>query len=82
MFVEDSLLILPLRKAKGLLDEIVSRGRGGPPGPFHDSTNGQNGSVQELMIPAGKAGLVIGKGGETIKQLQVRHRTAPQNKYS
>jgi ribosomal protein S3 len=23
------------------------------------------------MIPAGKAGLVIGKGGETIKQLQV-----------
>lgn len=24
-----------------------------------------------MMIPAGKAGLVIGKGGETIKQLQV-----------
>lgn len=24
------------------------------------------------MIPAGKAGLVIGKGGETIKQLQER----------
>ncbi|XP_034766218.2 far upstream element-binding protein 2-like isoform X4 [Acipenser ruthenus] len=61
-----------IQKAKGLLDEIVSRGRGGPPGPFHDSTNGQNGSVQELMIPAGKAGLVIGKGGETIKQLQER----------
>ncbi|NXB78315.1 FUBP2 protein, partial [Donacobius atricapilla] len=34
--------------------------------------NGQNGTVQELMIPAGKAGLVIGKGGETIKQLQER----------
>lgn len=25
-----------------------------------------------MMIPAGKAGLVIGKGGETIKQLQVQ----------
>jgi ribosomal protein S3 len=24
-----------------------------------------------MMIPAGKAGLIIGKGGETIKQLQV-----------
>lgn len=56
-----------------MLDDIVSRGRGGPPGQFHDNSNGgQNGTVQEIMIPAGKAGLVIGKGGETIKQLQVR----------
>lgn len=56
-----------------MLDDIVSRGRGGPPGQFHDNANGgQNGTVQEIMIPAGKAGLVIGKGGETIKQLQVR----------
>ncbi|NWH90105.1 FUBP2 protein, partial [Aegithalos caudatus] len=61
-----------VQKAKALLDDIVSRGRGGPPGPFPDATNGQNGTVQELMIPAGKAGLVIGKGGETIKQLQER----------
>ncbi|NWT78138.1 FUBP2 protein, partial [Lanius ludovicianus] len=61
-----------LLMAKALLDDIVSRGRGGPPGPFPDATNGQNGTVQELMIPAGKAGLVIGKGGETIKQLQER----------
>ncbi len=55
-----------------LLDEIVSRGRGTPPSSYHESTNGQNGAVHEMMIPAGKAGLVIGKGGETIKQLQVR----------
>uniref|UniRef100_A0A8C0L4X8 Far upstream element-binding protein 2 n=1 Tax=Canis lupus dingo TaxID=286419 RepID=A0A8C0L4X8_CANLU len=67
-------LTLPLpRKAKMMLDDIVSRGRGGPPGQFHDNANGgQNGTVQEIMIPAGKAGLVIGKGGETIKQLQER----------
>lgn len=59
-----------------MLDDIVSRGRGGPPGQFHDNANGgQNGTVQEIMIPAGKAGLVIGKGGETIKQLQVRGST-------
>uniref|UniRef100_K7FML8 Far upstream element-binding protein 2 n=1 Tax=Pelodiscus sinensis TaxID=13735 RepID=K7FML8_PELSI len=61
-----------VQKAKMLLDDIVSRGRGGPPGQFHDNANGQNGTVQEIMIPAGKAGLVIGKGGETIKQLQER----------
>lgn len=66
------LILSPLcRKAKMMLDDIVSRGRGGPPGQFHDNANGQNGTVQEIMIPAGKAGLVIGKGGETIKQLQV-----------
>ena len=52
------------RRAKALIDDIVSRG--------HESSNGQSGSMQEMIIPAGKAGLIIGKGGETIKQLQVR----------
>uniref|UniRef100_A0A8D3AL24 K Homology domain-containing protein n=1 Tax=Scophthalmus maximus TaxID=52904 RepID=A0A8D3AL24_SCOMX len=61
-----------VQNAKRLLDDIVSRGRGTPPSSYHESTNGQNGSVHEMMIPAGKAGLVIGKGGETIKQLQER----------
>ncbi|KAA0721845.1 Far upstream element-binding protein 2 [Triplophysa tibetana] len=59
-----------IQKAKMLLDDIVSRGRGTPPS-FHESTNG-NGHMQEMVIPAGKAGLIIGKGGETIKQLQER----------
>uniref|UniRef100_A0A7N6FEM9 K Homology domain-containing protein n=1 Tax=Anabas testudineus TaxID=64144 RepID=A0A7N6FEM9_ANATE len=61
-----------IQKAKRLLDEIVSRGRGTPPSSYQESTNGQNGTIHEMMIPAGKAGLVIGKGGETIKQLQER----------
>lgn len=52
------------RRAKAFIDDIVSRG--------HESSNGQSGSMQEMIIPAGKAGLIIGKGGETIKQLQVR----------
>lgn len=32
--------------------------------------------MQEMLIPASKVGLVIGRGGDTIKQLQVdsRHR--------
>ncbi|XP_051559839.1 far upstream element-binding protein 2-like [Myxocyprinus asiaticus] len=59
-----------IQKAKMLLDDIVSRGRGAPPS-FHESTNG-SGHMQEMIIPAGKAGLIIGKGGETIKQLQER----------
>lgn len=63
------MISLSHRKAKMLLDDIVSRGRGTPPTSFHEA-NG-SGHMQEMIIPAGKAGLVIGKGGETIKQLQV-----------
>lgn len=57
-----------LRSAKRLLDQIVEKGR--PTPGFHHG-DGPGNAVQEIMIPASKAGLVIGKGGETIKQLQV-----------
>lgn len=43
----------------------------GRPQPFMHS-DGQGMAVQEILVPATKAGLVIGKGGETIKQLQVK----------
>ncbi|XP_075038063.1 far upstream element-binding protein 1 isoform X4 [Mixophyes fleayi] len=55
--------------AKRLLDQIVEKGR---PTPGYHHGDGPGNSVQEIMIPASKAGLVIGKGGETIKQLQER----------
>uniref|UniRef100_A0A1A8CGL1 KH-type splicing regulatory protein n=1 Tax=Nothobranchius kadleci TaxID=1051664 RepID=A0A1A8CGL1_NOTKA len=53
-----------IQRAKDFIDDIVSRG--------HEPSNGQSGSMQEIIIPAGRAGLIIGKGGETIKQLQER----------
>ncbi|XP_054249249.1 far upstream element-binding protein 3 [Indicator indicator] len=56
-------------QAKRLLGQIVDRCRNGP--GFHNDVDG-NSTVQELLIPASKVGLVIGKGGETIKQLQER----------
>ncbi|XP_066537034.1 far upstream element-binding protein 1 isoform X2 [Hoplias malabaricus] len=55
--------------AKRLLSEIVEKGR---PTPAFHHNDGPGSSVQEIMVPASKAGLVIGKGGETIKQLQER----------
>ncbi|XP_056327802.1 far upstream element-binding protein 1 isoform X2 [Danio aesculapii] len=55
--------------AKRLLSEIVEKGR---PSPAFHHNDGPGMSVHEMMIPASKAGLVIGKGGETIKQLQER----------
>lgn len=58
----------PRRQAKRLLSEIVEQCRYGP--GFHSEMDG-NSSIQQILIPANKVGLVIGKGGETIKQLQV-----------
>ncbi|XDV26840.1 hypothetical protein PO909_030469 [Leuciscus waleckii] len=58
-----------IQGAKRLLSEIVEKGR---PSPAFHHNDGPGMSVQEIMVPASKAGLVIGKGGETIKQLQER----------
>ncbi|XP_069088328.1 far upstream element-binding protein 1 isoform X2 [Pleurodeles waltl] len=55
--------------AKRLLDQIVEKGR--PTPGFHHG-DGPGNAVHEMLIPSSKAGLVIGKGGETIKQLQER----------
>lgn len=58
------------RQAKRLLVQIVERCRNGP--GFHGDGDGGGASVQEMLIPASKVGLVIGRGGDTIKQLQER----------
>ncbi|KAK2107139.1 Far upstream element-binding protein 1 [Saguinus oedipus] len=60
---------IQIAPAKRLLDQIVEKGR---PAPGFHHGDGPGNAVQEIMIPASKAGLVIGKGGETIKQLQER----------
>lgn len=36
----------------------------------HDSSSSHNAGYVEIAIPGPKVGLIIGKGGETIKQLQ------------
>ncbi|XP_044295819.1 far upstream element-binding protein 3 isoform X2 [Varanus komodoensis] len=58
-----------IEQAKRLLGQIVDRCRNGP--GFHNDVDGSS-TIQEILIPASKVGLVIGKGGETIKQLQER----------
>lgn len=50
---------MSISQAKRLLSQIVERCRNG------------NETSQDVLIPASKVGLVIGKGGDTIKQLQV-----------
>ncbi|XP_064650196.1 far upstream element-binding protein 1-like isoform X2 [Lineus longissimus] len=54
-------------KAKQLIQEIVETGRSA------GATVGENETQIEMMIPGTKVGLIIGKSGETIKQLQANH---------
>uniref|UniRef100_A0A4W3IWD9 Far upstream element (FUSE) binding protein 3 n=1 Tax=Callorhinchus milii TaxID=7868 RepID=A0A4W3IWD9_CALMI len=66
-----AVMCLLTREAKRLLGQIVDRCRNGP--GFHNDMDSSNSAIQEIQIPASKVGLVIGKGGETIKQLQERN---------
>nr|XP_035123478.2 far upstream element-binding protein 3-like [Callithrix jacchus] len=56
-----------IEHAKQLLGQIADRCLNGP-GFHHDIDS--NSTIQEILIPASKVGLVIGRGRETIKQLQ------------
>lgn len=71
------------RKAKELIGRIMNKGHdigmGGGGGGMrhgsdmmHDGGGGGGHQMVEMMIPGNKAGIIIGKGGDTIKQLQAR----------
>ena len=53
-------------KVKDEINKIIQRAQGSDQGGFGDNS----GNI-EISIPGNKVGLIIGKGGETIKQLQV-----------
>lgn len=61
------------RHAKQLINEIIERAdKNGPPTPSPYYGYG-NVTTIEMMVPGMKAGLIIGKNGETIKNLQEEH---------
>ena len=53
-----------IRKAKETITRLVAKIQGGP-------LDNEGDGVLEIRVPGGKVGLIIGKGGETIKSLQV-----------
>ena len=57
-----SLPFFAYRLAKQLMDQIINNAQ---------RTEGEGNATQEMQIPGNKVGLIIGKGGETIKSLQV-----------
>ncbi|KAK0046017.1 far upstream element-binding protein 2-like isoform X2 [Biomphalaria pfeifferi] len=61
---------------KQAMQQIIERGLGGGGGggPHMGGMDGmgEGGTVVEMNIPGSKVGLIIGKGGETIRQLQER----------
>ncbi len=71
LFSNDSL---HYRTAKASIDRIIANeGSGpqrGPPGM--GGPQGGGGGFFEMVVQGHKVGLIIGKGGETIKHLQVK----------
>lgn len=65
--------MLVSRNAKSAIDHIIANeGNGpsrGPPGM--GGQHGGGGGFCEIIVAGHKVGLIIGKGGETIKHLQV-----------
>ena len=63
------------RECKRQMSLIIERGQGSQPmgggGGSMDGGMGEGNTVVEMNIPGSKVGLIIGKGGETIRQLQV-----------
>ncbi|GFS26239.1 far upstream element-binding protein 1 [Elysia marginata] len=57
---------------KQAIQQIIERGQSGGNAPMGGGMDGmgEGGTVVEMNIPGGKVGLIIGKGGDTIKQLQ------------
>ncbi|GAB2274015.1 hypothetical protein Dimus_008785 [Dionaea muscipula] len=62
-----------IAKAEQLINEVLTEAEAGGSGIITRRLTGQVGSEQFVMkIPNNKVGLVIGKGGETIKSIQAR----------
>ena len=62
-------------RAKKIMDDIISRGRaadGAPSGINPYSLGGSSNKSADVMLPSAKCGLIIGKGGETIRRISVR----------
>ncbi|CAJ0933821.1 unnamed protein product, partial [Mesorhabditis belari] len=60
-----------VERAKQLIFEVINRaGNRPPPSQTTQLTSGPGQITVELLIPANKCGLVIGKQGDTIRQLQ------------
>jgi transcription antitermination factor NusA-like protein len=64
-----------VRNAKLAIERIIANEGNGPQrgigvNTFNDLGMPGGSSVFEMIVPGDKVGLIIGKGGETIKQLQ------------
>ncbi|KAK9273181.1 hypothetical protein L1049_017988 [Liquidambar formosana] len=62
-----------IAKAEQLIKDVLNEAESGGSGIVSRRLTGQTGSEQFVMkVPNNKVGLIIGKGGETIKNMQTR----------
>ncbi|XP_010262211.1 PREDICTED: far upstream element-binding protein 1-like [Nelumbo nucifera] len=62
-----------INKAEQLINDVLAEAEAGGSGIVSRRVTGQPGTEQFIMkVPNNKVGLIIGKGGETIKNMQAR----------
>uniref|UniRef100_A0A7N0TLP0 K Homology domain-containing protein n=1 Tax=Kalanchoe fedtschenkoi TaxID=63787 RepID=A0A7N0TLP0_KALFE len=62
-----------IAKAEQLINDVLNEAESGGSGTVSRRYTGQSGGEEfSMMVPNSKVGLVIGKGGETIKNMQAR----------
>lgn len=69
-----------IEQAKRIIDDIVSRGKtvdGTSVGSNPYAMGGLAGKSIDVMLPSAKCGLIIGKGGETIRRISVSLKKKP-----
>ncbi|MCO5549066.1 hypothetical protein L7F22_002532 [Adiantum nelumboides] len=62
-----------IRRAEQMIKDVIAEADAGGPGPFLGGGFGGSGSFGEpiqIRVPTSKVGLIIGRGGETIKSMQ------------
>ena len=68
--------------AKKIIEDIVSRGKiadGSPASLNPYSLGGTSAKAMDVMLPSAKCGLIIGKGGETIRRISVSRTDKEKN---
>lgn len=60
-------------KGKEAISRLVQKFRNAGPSPSYSGGSDEGPGMLELLVSGGKVGLIIGKGGETIKMLMVSY---------
>lgn len=73
LWIKYKFLLSIFSKGKEAISRLVQKFRNAGPSPSYSGGSDEGPGMLELLVSGGKVGLIIGKGGETIKMLMVSY---------